>query len=168
MVEQHIDRIIESRYPGLREQWQDSLINSTWNSVRKSDSDFANLPDFDSDDFTAKANALAEKNGWMDTWVPTGRDGQPLPLREAIAAKCQMAARLMTGSQLDPERAQKLIDLGRKQASASQRKVTAGKLGAGKRASAMGEFGTKSESDVWHDHFRSAIAAHNRGQRSTD
>jgi hypothetical protein len=139
IVEQHLDRIIDQQFPGLKEQWQDNLINSTWNAVRKSDADFRDLPDLDSDDFSAKAEELAAKNAWMDTWVPSGPDGQPLPLREAIAAKCQMAARLMAGQKISPDQAQKFIDLGRKQAEGTKRKITAGKLGAGKTAGQLGE-----------------------------
>jgi hypothetical protein len=71
-------------------------------------------------------------------------------------------ARLMAGQRIDPARAQKLVDIGRKEATAATRKVTASKLGGGRSASA-GTFAAEKPDTS----FRDAILAYNKGQRSS-
>jgi hypothetical protein len=157
IVAHHLDTMMEQMYPGLREQYETTTITNAWNQARKSDPDFRSLPDFDSDSFNEKAAEIAEKNPWLQTWTPTAPNGQPLPIREAIAAKCALGARLMASANqtMTPEKAQALIDLGKKQATTAQRKVTAGKPGKGKSLGSMAETRSgRSMLDVYNDRHR--------------
>jgi len=155
MVEQHIvsfvrnnfQQVLEAFVPELgemRQSFTENLAAKTWADTVASE-EFASLklPAFATPEFNELAEKVYQQNPWLAEFDPVDAEGKQLPIRQALAVKAQVAARLCAGARVNPkEILRQVVEAGKKgkqDAERSARRVSAGRmLGSGKSTGSIG------------------------------
>jgi hypothetical protein len=169
MVEQHLvsfaqnhfQQVLEAYIPEIaemRQSYAENLAAKTWADTIASE-EFASLklPAFATDEFNALAEKVYQQNPWLATLDPVDADGKQLPLREALRAKAQVAARLCAGDRVNAKEILRQVveasKTAKRNAESNQRRVSASKmLGRGRSTGSIGS--TESHyglSDAWNE-----------------
>jgi hypothetical protein len=144
--------VLEQHLPGVTESFHRDTATRTWDAVRSEDDRFADLPDFESQEFVQLRDRIRAANPWIDGWDPDPK----MPPLQALKAKAQLFARLALGERVDPKRvAQQISDAlvtGKRSAEKSNRRVSAGRmLGRGRTSGTIGDQKERSSlMDAWN------------------
>jgi len=135
----NFESMVEHFIPGLRAMHNEALISNTWSDVLAME-EFADagLPSFDDREaFNAAAEKVHKDNPWLATWDP----GPKVPIQEALRQKAILTAKLLKGETYSPAQRAKAIaeavETGKKSATSSNRRVSAGRALKGGKTRGM-------------------------------
>lgn len=151
--------ILESYVPGLAESFREATISNVWGETLESEAfKDLGLPKFGTPEFQEAAEKVHAENPWLLNLDPTGPDGKPLPIMEALRVKAIATARLLAGQRVTPKQiAQQVangIAMGKKTAERSTRRVSASRILRGGRTTGSIETRDGSERESLMDAFK--------------
>ena len=150
-------QILESYVPGLADSFREATVANTWADTLESE-EFknANLPKWGTPEFQEAAETVHKNNPWLLSFDPTGPDGKPLPIMQALRVKAAVTARLLAGERMSPQKiAQQVaeaVKTGKQSAEKSTRRVSASRaLKGGRTEGKMGSQASERESlmEAW-------------------
>ncbi len=138
---------LETVAPGIQSAFIEAAASNCWDKIRDENETFADLPDFESEEFVELRDKIRAKTPWLDSWDP----GPNMPPLKALEEKAKLFARLAIGERVDPKRAAaqiaEAIETGKRSAQSSNRRVSASRvLRSGRTSGQMGREASERES----------------------
>ncbi len=151
----NIGPLLETYLPGITASHHSQQARAVWDQVRQEADQFADLPDFDSKEFSELRDKIRQENPWIDTW--TGGPG--LSPQQDLKARAQLFARLAAGDRVNPKAiAQQVADAhaaGKKSAERSARRITGSAMRGSNGRRGTSSIGEQKERaglmDAWNE-----------------
>lgn len=139
IVNHLLPQMIESLLPGLADSHREAIVYNTWEDVRTSGQFGNDLPKFATPEFFEAAERVHAANPWLNTLEFRDAQGNLLPIRQALHAKAEVTAKLLSGEKLTAKMIAETYAQGKAHAEKNARRVSAGRAhGHGRSSGSLG------------------------------